>query len=216
MKIQQKKEIELATWIRKDHYEFFSKFQEPFFGVTVNVDCSIAYSEAKKKGVSFFLYYLYRALKAANEIEGFGLRIEEDKVYLYDKVHASPTVTRPNGTFGFAYVDYLEDEDEFYRLAGLEMDQVKNGTGLFPSGTAENILHVTVLAGLHFTSLSHARNFSFNDSCPKISFGQMQDSKQGLIMPVAIHVHHALMDAGHINLLVRRFQELLNTVNHTI
>ena len=54
----EKKEIDLINWPRKDHYEFFSQFEEPFFGVTVNTDCTLAYKNAKEKGASFFLYYL--------------------------------------------------------------------------------------------------------------------------------------------------------------
>jgi chloramphenicol O-acetyltransferase len=50
---QIEKIIDIATWNRKEHFEHFSAFDDPFFGVTVNVDCTRAYREAKNKGVSF-------------------------------------------------------------------------------------------------------------------------------------------------------------------
>ena len=50
---QIEKIIDIATWNRREHYEHFSAFDDPFFGVTVNVDCTCAYQEAKDKGVSF-------------------------------------------------------------------------------------------------------------------------------------------------------------------
>lgn len=53
--------INLETWERKEHYLFFSQFEEPFFGVTVSIDCTKAYQIAKEKKTSFFLYYLYQA-----------------------------------------------------------------------------------------------------------------------------------------------------------
>ena len=109
-----KKLIDLDNWNRKEHFLFFSKFEEPFFGVTVKVDCTTAYQKAKEKGVSFFLYYLYRALKTANEIENFRYRIIENQPYDFATVNASPTINRPDGTFGFAYMDYFEDEKQFY------------------------------------------------------------------------------------------------------
>ena len=108
-----KKLIDIENWNRKEHFHFFSKFSEPFFGVTVNVECTNAYSKAKEKQVSFFLYYLYRALKTANQIDNFKYRIIENQPYEFDIVNASPTINRPNGTFGFAYMDYVENEDEF-------------------------------------------------------------------------------------------------------
>ena len=45
---QIEKIIDIATWNRKEHFEHFSAFDDPFFGVTVNVDCTRAYREAKK------------------------------------------------------------------------------------------------------------------------------------------------------------------------
>ncbi len=97
-----KKILDIDNWNRKEHFLFFSKFEEPFFGVTVKVDCTTAYLNAKEKGISFFLYYLFRALKAANEVENFRYRIIENKPYEFPTVNASPTINRPDGTFGFA------------------------------------------------------------------------------------------------------------------
>ncbi|MGF1925369.1 MAG: CatA-like O-acetyltransferase, partial [Bacteroidia bacterium] len=81
--------LDLNAWNRKDHYSFFSAFEEPFFGVTVDVDCTKAYRTAKEMGVSFFQYYLHKSLFAANEIEPFRYRIIENEVWIYDQVNAS-------------------------------------------------------------------------------------------------------------------------------
>ena len=52
---QIEKIIDIATWNRREHYEHFSAFLTiRFFGVTVQVDCTRAYQEAKTKGISFF------------------------------------------------------------------------------------------------------------------------------------------------------------------
>ena len=47
---QIEKIIDIATWNRREHYEHFSAFDDPFFGVTVQVDCTRTYQEAKAKG----------------------------------------------------------------------------------------------------------------------------------------------------------------------
>ena len=46
-----KKKIDIITWNRKEHFEFFSKFEEPFFGTTIQFDCTKAYHKAKELGV---------------------------------------------------------------------------------------------------------------------------------------------------------------------
>ena len=73
---QIEKIIDIATWNRREHYEHFSAFDDPFFGVTVNVDCTRAYQEAKDKGVSFSLLVLHRIVTAAAAVEEFRYRIE--------------------------------------------------------------------------------------------------------------------------------------------
>lgn len=209
--------IDLEHWNRKEHFLFFSQFEEPFFGVTVNIDCTIAYQTVKQRGQSFFLYYLYRALKAVNEIEHFKYRIIDKQVYLFDCINASPTINRPNGTFGFSYMDYHENEDDFYAGALKEIDRVRASTELIPSVVGgENIIHFSAVPWINFTALSHARSFSFPDSTPKISFGKAVEHNGIKTMSVSIHAHHGLMDGYHIGLFVDRFQELMNTVGEDI
>lgn len=205
-----KTRIDLATWNRRDHFRFFSRFEEPFFGVTVEVDCTHAYQKAKAEGRSFFLYYLYRALKAANQTEPFRYRIEDGEVVRFDRVNASPTINRPDGTFGFAYMDFDEDEGVFLANAERIIEEVRSTSGLIPSGSGDNVIHFSALPWLRFTGLSHARPFSFPDSCPKISFGKVTENDGRRNMPVSVTVHHGLMDGYHVGLFLERFQALLD------
>lgn len=210
MKAAMKTRIDINEWNRKEHYLFFSQFEEPFFGVTVQVEVTQAYRQAKEKGLSFFLYYLYRAMKAANELENFRYRIVDGAVYLFDRVDASPTINRPDGTFGFAYMDYETDEQLFYTKAKAEIKRTQESAALMPAVSGENLLHCSAIPWLDFTALSHARSFHFPDSCPKISFGKMTEQEGVRKMAVSIHGHHGLMDGYHIGAFVQRFQELLD------
>ena len=64
---------------------------------------------------------------------------------------------------------------------------------------------------LKFTSLSHARSFSFKDSCPKFSFGKMTEENGKKTMAFSIHVNHALADGYHVSLFVDEFQKRMNS-----
>lgn len=202
--------LPLDTWVRKDHFEFFSRFEEPFFGVCMEIDCTRAYEQAKAGGHSFFLWYLHRSLAAANAVAPFRYRIGEGQVWIYDQVHASPTINRPDGTFGFAYMDYHADFQTFEAAGQQETDRVRNSTGLVPAISGENVIHYSSLPWINFTAVSHARSFSFKDSCPKISFGKMTDVHGRKRMPVSVHVHHALMDGYHVGQYLELFQEKMN------
>ena len=205
-----KKALDINSWTRKDHFNFFKQFEEQFFGVTVTIDCSKAYITCKQHSFSFFLYYLHASLQAANAIEPFRYRIDGDSVFIVDSVNASPTINRPDGTFGFAYIDFKESFNDFATEAQREIDKVRSSTGLIPAVAGENVIHYSSIPWINFTGLSHARSFSFKDSIPKISFGKTTELGNVRSMPVSIHVHHGLMDGFHVGQFIDLFQQLMN------
>ena len=93
-----------------------------------------------------------------------------------------------------------------------EIERIQNTTGLFTrSFDDDNLIHFSAIPWLNFTSLSHARSFTFPDSCPKVSFGKMMVSPTGKrTIAMSVHVHHALMDGLHMGQFVDYFQELMN------
>jgi chloramphenicol O-acetyltransferase type A len=202
--------IDINSWIRKDHFRFFSQFEEPFYGITVSIDCTAAYDYAKTQEISFFQYYIYQALKAANTIENFRYRIINREVYLFDQVHASPTVYRADGTFGFAYIDYCDNEAIFFANATRIIEAEKLASGLTPAVSGENVIHFSTLPWINFTAVSHARCFSFADSCPKITFGKITEENGKKLLPVAVHAHHALVDGYHVGVFIEQFQSLMS------
>lgn len=205
-----KRELAIETWNRKEHYLFFKDFDEPFFGVCIDIDCTIAYRKAKEKNCSFFLYYLYKSLMAANQTEPFRYSIENGKVFIYDTIDAAPTIGRPDGTFGFANIRYSEDFDLFLKEASEEIEKVRNSSHLIPASSSEYAIHYSSLPWIDFTSFSHARMFSRKDSSPKITFGKIKETDGKITMPVAIHVHHALMDGFHLGEFIALFQAFMN------
>jgi chloramphenicol O-acetyltransferase type A len=205
-----KERLDIESWSRKEHFLFFKQFEEPFFGVTVEIDCTKAYSKVKELKTSFFLYYLHKSLQAANHTEPFRYRIKDDQIFVYEKVNASPTINRPDGTFGFAYIEFFESFEKFSAEARIVIDQVQNSKELLPAKSGENVIHCSSVPWIKFTAVSHARRFSFNDSCPKIVFGKMTTTGKKKTMPVAVHVNHALMDGYHVGLFLDEFQKLMN------
>jgi chloramphenicol O-acetyltransferase type A len=207
------KPIDFENWNRREHFEFFSGFDEPFFGINCEVDCTLAYRSAREAGVSFFLWYLYQSLRAANEIEQFRYRIMDDQVVCYDRINASATINRDDNTFGFSFIEYQENEANFRKAADIEIAAVRSTSGLRMTGETERIdtIHYSALPWFRFTGLTHARQFATPDSAPKISFGKFTEVGEKLMMPVAIFVHHGLMDASHVAQHLDVFQDLLNS-----
>ncbi|UUC46135.1 chloramphenicol acetyltransferase [Flavobacterium cerinum] len=206
-----KKNLDLTTWNRKEHFEFFKNFEEPFFGLVATVDCTKAYNNAKLAGVPFFIYYLHKTLVAVNNIESFRYRINGDDVVIYDRIDASSTILRDDHSFGFSFIEFNPDIQTFTTIAQTEIERVRNTSGLFTREfNMDNLIHFSSIPWVNFTSLSHARSFTFPDSCPKISFGKMTLTDEKREMPVSVHIHHGLADGYHVGLFFEELQKQLD------
>lgn len=79
--------IDIETWERRDNYNFFRNFHNSWISITSEVDCTEAFPAAKAAKRSFFLYYLYAVLRAANEVKEFRFRTDKNgQVVYHDQV----------------------------------------------------------------------------------------------------------------------------------
>jgi chloramphenicol O-acetyltransferase type A len=205
-----KQKIDLATWNRKEHFEFFSTFEEPFFGITTPIDMTVAYEKAKVLQIPFFVYYLHKTIAAVNQVENFRYRIEENEVVLYDEIDASATIMREDKTFGFSFMKFHSNIDEFTKIAQTEIERIQLTPGLFTREFPENIIHFSAIPWINFTSLTHSRSYTLPDSCPKVSWGKLMDENGKKTMSVAVMAHHGLVDGYHMGLFVEALQTELN------
>jgi len=205
-----KQKLDLNSWNRKEHFLFFKQMEEPFYGITTTIDCTKAYAKAKVLDVSFFSYYLHKTLSAVNAVENFRYRIIEDEVYVFDVIDASATVMREDTTFGFSYMPFTEDINEFTQIVQTEIERMQTTTGVFTREYPDNLIHFSALPWINFTSLSHARSFTWPDSCPKISVGKLTEENGEKSMPISVHVHHGLADGYHVGLFLEKLQQFMN------
>jgi chloramphenicol O-acetyltransferase type A len=205
--------LDIENWNRKEHFLFFKQMEEPFFGITTTVDCTKGYQTAKQLGTSFFVYYLHKTILAVNTIEPFRYRIIDEAIYIYDTIDVSATIMRADNTFGFSLIQYSPDFDVFATNALKEIERIQNTKALFTREfPLDNLIHFSAVPWVNFTSLSHARSYTFPDSCPKISFGKMMiDAAGKRTMSMSVHVHHGLMDGFQVGQFVDYFQDLMNS-----
>ena len=205
--------IDLKNWNRKEHFEFFSSFDEPFFGIVSEVDCTKAHQFSKNNNRSFFAHYLHKSLIAVNEIPEFKYRILDGEVVVYEQVHSAATIARPDGTFAFSFAKFDTDFSIFHKSLKKEIEEVQNTTGLRLSEASQRLdaIHISSFRWHKLTGLTHARNFKYPDSVPKITFGKMYSLGNEYKLPVAINVHHGLMDGYHVAQFLEAFQELLDS-----
>lgn len=201
--------IDTTQWKRKAHYNFFRNFQQPFFGVTSEINCTQAYRYCKAYKIPFLMYYLHKSLAAANLVGEFRHRIQGEQVVEYAKISGSITVLRSDETFGFAYFDYHKDFGKFAEEAGRAIDLERSASGLKLETGMDSIIHYSILPGIRFTSMQHAQMTGSSDSVPKIVFGKMSEHSGQVTLPVSVHVNHALCDGLQVSRYFDTFTNLL-------
>ncbi len=206
------RELDLESWPRRQHFEFFRRYDQPFFNLCAEVDVThLTERCAVPGGPSFFLASLFLSLRAANEVEPFRYRLRGERVIVYEVVHGGSTVLLPDETFAFAYFDYLPDFQRFAGPASRVLDEIRADPGrLQPSDDRDDLLHYSVIPWVSFTSFAHARRKRETDSVPKVVFGKRRAAGGRHLMPVSVEVHHALMDGLHVGRFFERFQALLD------
>ncbi len=204
--------LDIENWSRKEHYHFFKNFDEPFFGISTELDCTNAYNYCKQNSYSFFLYYHFIANRAVNMIDEFRHRIKDDKILTFNTIHVTTTILRDDKTFGFSLFPQTKTFEEFSKLAEIEISSIKNKTGLNLTEDSNrlDVIHYTTVPWIKFTGVTHPRNFNDNLSIPKIAFGKYFNRNKKVYIPIAVNVHHALMDGYHVGKYLELLQELLN------
>lgn len=204
--------LDLSTWTRRSAYELFRHFDKPWFSVCVRVDVTaLKPALAQLGGGRFALACHHAALRQAHRVRAFRLRFEGASVQVLDSVRGSTTVARADGSFGFATLPYDHDFARFAVLGAAAMNAAREGHNAALATVADEhtFIHFTTLPWLHFTSFTHAREQQHAD-IPKIAFGRVREDGGRQWMPLALEVHHALMDGAEVGDFVTGFEALMH------
>jgi chloramphenicol O-acetyltransferase type A len=207
--------IDLRTWKRRDHYQLFRRYQQPFFSVTVDVDVTGVWNRCRKpQAPSFFLVSLFLLLRAVNDVEAFRLRLRPRGVWRHDRVAVGPTIRRPDDTFGFARFEPADTLDEFVNASTAATSEAMTTRVLGQYGATasrDDIIYHSVLPWFRFTAFANA--LPGRDSIPRIVFGRVAREGGRMKMPVAVEVHHAVVDGADVGKFFDRYGQQLENAS---
>lgn len=204
------KYLDVANWSRRDLFQFFIGYDNPYFNICLRLDVTQALTWLRRRPkVSVSLANHYFALRVANEVEPFHYRLQGEQVLIHEVINGGTTVLLPDESFTFAYFDYHDDFDEFMKGAQESVAQTIARPTFEPT-PRDNLIYFTTLPWLSFTSFAHARKRGRGDSVPRIAFGKFVKENDRTLLPFSVEVHHALMDGLHVGRYVNRLQEVLD------
>ncbi len=203
--------IDIDEWKRREHFELYRQFANPFFNICVEVDATRVWKICETpEGPSFFLVSVFLALRAANEVEAFRTRVRRDGAWVHDRVSITPTVLRADQTFAFVRLEPAERFGDFERVSTAAVREACEIKPLVVSHPTDDIVYQTTLPWVRFTSFSNAIKGE-GDSVPRIAFGRCSGDGDQWKLPVSVEVHHAVVDgldvAAFLESLARGFAD---------
>jgi len=197
--------IDRAAWKRREHFDLFRRAAHPFFGVTVNADVTPLWRRCLDRAdTSFSLAALLALLRAANASEPLRLRMRGEDVWRHERVGVGTTVLRSDETFGFARLDLASTYEEFQTIGRRAIDAAKTPAPLELMHDNDDLVYHSTLPWLRFTAFTNA--MSGTDSIPRIVFGKVFADGAAFRMPMAVEVHHALVDGLDVARFVEAFE----------
>lgn len=200
------KEIDVETWNRKKLFRFFKDFDDPYFSLTANVDVTGLHAFCKSNSLSFSLSVLHCAMKAANTVREFRIRMLDGKVYEFETVHGSQTILLEDESFVFCLYEYCEGIREFNEQGRIAAEKCRVSGELDENPERFDQIFFSVIPWISFTSFKNAQRRDNAKTVPRIVFGKVSDQNGRKLMPVSVEVHHGVMDGIHVGRFFERFQ----------
>lgn len=191
--------VNMKDWNRKQHFDFFNKFDYPHFNITVDLEISGLKKYTKRNNISFLKSMVFLVTKSANEIKEFKYRIIDDnQVVILEKVNPAFTIMSDDNLFSFCNSVYYENKEKFFKNMDKSIRKYKQNPVVSGKADKMDYIYMTSLPWINFNSITHPINIKNVDSVPRIAWGKYCKEGNKISIPFSIQVHHALMDGYHV------------------
>ncbi|MFN2221006.1 MAG: chloramphenicol acetyltransferase [Chloroflexota bacterium] len=202
--------IDQANWPRRQHFEIFGSLDYPHVNMCVNVDLTAFYREVKRLGISFNIATVYVIARAANAVPELRQRIRTGEVVEHDVVHPSTTIMSRDNLFSFCAIMYAEEFSLFAARAAECVAMAQAGPSLDDEPGRDDLLFLTAIPWVSFTSFVHPLHWHPVDSIPRFAWGKFFREGQAVKMPLSMQAHHGLVDGLHFGHFFERAQALFD------
>ena len=202
--------IDKQSWSRLEYYEFFKNFNHPHFNMCANIDLTSFKPYINSRGYSLTIGIAYVISLTANAIPEFRYRIRDNEIVVHDTVSPSLTILVENDLFSFCTIDYSQDFSVFAQRATRRIAEVKSNPTIKDPPGRDDLLFMTAIPWVSFTSFTHPMRQHPEDSIPRFAWGKIFEEGNRIKMPLSVQGHHALMDGIHIGKYYQQIQEYLD------
>ena len=206
------REIDLASWPRKQLYEMFSGCDWPFYALSFPLDVTHLRAYTKQEGLSFYYALSWLLTRGMEQQESFRIRIRGGKLFVLDELLPSCTVLSPGEeAFRIITLPHGETIPDFCRRASTLAASQK--TLFDPKQEArDDLIYYSCLPWLPVLSMTNERHTDPDDYIPRIGWGKYQEQGGHLTLPICLEVNHKTVDGLHIGRLYDWVQHAIDAL----
>lgn len=208
------KTIDLDTWKRKEHFEFFYRADYAQYNICANIDITRFLQAVKANNLPFYYAMIYVATEVANQCESFRYRVRENKtIVLHEKLSPSFTdmdADKTTDLFKLVTVDMKDNLVDFVAQAKKISNEQRNYFEFSSLIGRDDLLYITCIPWISFTHLSHTISLNRNDSVPRITWGKYYQEGEKTLLPFSVQAHHAFVDGIHMGEYFEKLQAAMN------
>ena len=134
-------------------------------------------------------------MKSANGIEEFRYRIRGKEIIKHDKINAGITILREDELYSNSIVKYSDDVRKFFNNTQKAINKGKRKIIVNEEQKGkDNLVYITCIPWISFTSVMHPIKLDASDSIPRISWGKFFHENNHVKLPVSVQANHCLVD----------------------
>ncbi len=193
--------IDPGTWERREAYEYFSRFSDPFYAVTFIQDVTDLYGYVKRHGLSFYRALVWACTEAVNAVPAFLTAVRDGAPVQLDGRDPSFTDLKKDAEqFRIVTMPRMGDIGAF--CAEAERLGRAREDFLDPEKESDDLIYLTCLPWIELTSFTNGRDLSapgaLDDSIPRLAWGKYTGENGRKRLGISLEVNHRFIDGVHI------------------
>ena len=201
--MNKRSKIDITSWNRYELFQEFINMRTSIYDMTVRMDVTNLVNYCRETKQSFFVNFLYLALRELNAIPEFRMRIHDGEPYIYDKIDCSFTIANDYGYFVNRSAEYTP-YDDFYKNVLAIIEKAKTEKNTHPETSdleRTDLLYFSCIPWVDFQSMTlpvittpYGSDDQTYNIVPCIGWGKYVDENGRYKMSMHMKISHAFVD----------------------
>lgn len=210
--------IDFQTWSRGQYFHVHYNVVPNTYSITANIDISTLLEAVKDNGLKFYPVMIYCITTIVNRHDEFKMGYADNQIGMFDRIEPAYTIFHADTeTYATLWTEYNADFKTFYDNCTSDIDTYKDERTLDeylfakPNAPANSFV-ITAIPWTSFTGFSHRMDNGSKYLAPWFTIGKYFEQEEKTLLPLAVHVNHAVCDGFHVSRFLNELQSLVDSL----